>query len=334
MKIIGTFASALLLLAGLCDIAAQTSAGEAKTPSDTTQASASTVGERYLIGFQDVLNVQVHRHPDLNQTVAVGPAGTISLFKIDRPIVAACKTEDEVAAEIRKAYMQNYLRDPLIKVSVAEQRSQSVSIFGAVEKPQTFFIGRRIHLLELLAMAGGPKKEAGTRISIARAPSLTTCAAVQGTTAEAEQLPGELPLMHFKVRDVREGKVMFWMQPGDVVSVSEADQVYVYGNVNRQGAFKYGEPITLTQAIVLAEGMKGAAKKEKVRVIRLKDGSSEPEELVFNLNDIDKRKIRDPYLEPNDIVAVSEDRTRSIILGLANAIKGSVPNVIYRLPMP
>lgn len=301
-------------------------------PAETAVAGSEAV-ERYRIGYQDVLNVQIYQRQDLNQTVAVGPNGTINLFRIDRPILAACKTETELADEIKKAYMEKIFRNPLVKVSVAEQRSQSVSIFGAVEKPQTLFIGRRIHLLELLAIAGGPKKEAGTRISVARAPSLSTCS---GTTAQAatDEEPKELPLMHFKVRDVREGKVMFWMKPGDVVAISEADQVYVYGNVNRQGAFKYGEPITLTQAIVLAEGLKGAAKKDKIRVIRLKDGTGEPEEFVYNLNDIDKRKVRDPYLEPNDIVAISEDRAKSIILGLANAIKGSVPNVIYRLPLP
>ncbi len=332
MKFIWTFASILLLMASFGEASAQTVVDPAKSPSDTAFASAVPNNERYRIGFQDVLNVQVFRHPDLNQTVAVGPDGTIKLFKIDHPIVAACKTESEIEAEITRAFKENYLRNPIVKVSVAEQRSQSVSIFGAVEKPQTFFIGRRIHLLELLAMAAGPKKEAGTRISVARAPSLSTCSGMAPAATDEE--PKELPLIHFKVRDVREGKVMFWMKPGDVVSVSEADQVYVYGNVNRQGAFKYGEPITLTQAIVLAEGMKGATNKDKVRVIRLKDGNSEPEEFVYNLNDIEKRKIRDPYLEPNDIVAISEDRAKAIILGLANAIKGSVPNVIYRLPMP
>src|SRR4051812_8836338 len=65
--------------------------------------------ERYRIGLQDVVNVQVDRHSDLNQTVPVEPNGTIRLFRLDRPVVAACKTEEELATDIRTAYMENYL---------------------------------------------------------------------------------------------------------------------------------------------------------------------------------------------------------------------------------
>src|SRR4051812_9504782 len=72
--------------------------------------------ERYRIGLQDVLNVQVDRHSDLNQTVPVEPNGTISLFRLDHPIIAACKTEEQLAADIRAAYMENYLKDPQVHV--------------------------------------------------------------------------------------------------------------------------------------------------------------------------------------------------------------------------
>ncbi len=299
------------------------------TVPDTAVASATTKNDRYRIGFQDILDVQVFKHPDLNQRVPVSPNGTIVLFRIDRPIVAVCKTERELADEIRDAYMEKYLRNPLINVVVAEQRSQSVAVLGAVEKPNTYFINRRIHLLELLAMAGGPNKEAGTRLIVFRAGSTSNCKG-----ADTVEDDDDVAVVGLKIRDVREGKTTFWMQPGDVVSVLDADIVYVYGNVNRQGSYRVREPITLTQAIVNAEGLKGAAKKDKIRILRQKDGSIDREELVFDLNQIDKGLIKDPYLEPNDIVAVSEDRTKSILMGLTNLIKGTVPNVIYRLPLP
>ena len=321
----------VLLAVGLCAMTitahAQTMSETTKLPSDTSVASVAG-NEKYRIGFQDVLNVRVYRHPDLDQTVSVSPTGTIRLLRIDNPIVAVCRTEKELEDEIRSAYQEKTLRNPIITVQVSQQQSQSIAIFGAVEKPATFFITRRVHLLELLAMAGGPKKEAGTRMTVARTGSTSTCADPHSSN------DSDVSILAFKVKDVREGKVTFWMKPGDVVSVSDADSIYVYGNVNRQGAFKVGEPITLTQSLVLAEGLKGAAKKDKIRVLRQKDGSEEREELIFDLNQIDKRKVNDPFLQPNDIVAVSDDKVKAIVLGLANAIKGSVPNVIYRLPLP
>ena len=122
------------------------------------------------------------------------------------------------------------------------------------------------------------------------------------------------------------------MLPGDVVSVLDADIVYVYGNVNKQGSYKIREPITLTQAIVSAEGLRPTAKKDKVRILRQKAGAADREEFVFDLNQIDKGKIKDPFLEPNDIVAVSEDKTKSILFGIGNTMKTAVPNAIYRIP--
>jgi hypothetical protein len=92
------------------------------------------------------------------------------------------------------------------------------------------------------------------------------------------------------------------------------------------------EAITLTQAIVSAEGLKPAAEKDKVRILRQAPDSLERVELVFNLNDIDKGKIKDPFLEPNDIVAVSRDKARAILGGFIKTIKGTIPGAVYRFP--
>ena len=122
------------------------------------------------------------------------------------------------------------------------------------------------------------------------------------------------------------------MQPGDIVSVMDADVVFVYGNVNKQGQVKIKEPITLTQAIASSEGLKPAAKKGKIRVLRQRPGSTERDELIFDLDDIDKRKTPDPFLEPNDVVAISEDKTKSILNGIAKSLTSGVSTLFYRVP--
>lgn len=296
----------------------------AQTPS--LGAGVTRQNDRYRIGFQDVLDIQVFKHSELNQRATVSPQGTISLFRLDSPILAVCKTEAELASELAAAYKAKFIKDPQVNVVVAEQKSQWVSVIGAVEKPGSFFVNRRVHLLEMLAQAGGPNKESGTRLIVARTGSTSNCrnSAIDETA--------DVSVTDFRIREVQEGKKTYWLQPGDVVSVLDADIVYVYGNVNQQGAIKVRERITLTQAIVSAEGLKPAAKKEKIRVLRQRDGVAEREELVFDLNQIDKGKVKDPVLEPNDIVAVSTDTAKAILFGLANAIKSSVPNAVYRLP--
>ncbi len=197
----------------------------------------------------------------------------------------------------------------------AEQKSQAIGVIGAVEKPGKYFVRRRFHLLEMLAMAGGPNKESGTRLIVSRTGSTSKCQICRRTLIVSD----DFTFLGFKMREIQEGKRMLWMQPGDIVSVLEADIVYVYGNVKQEGAIKIRETTTLTQAIVTAEGLKPAAKKDKIRILRQKGDSGEREELVFDLNQIDKGKIPDPILQPNDIVAVSEDKAKAIMYGFANS---------------
>lgn len=310
-----------------CLFAIAATAQNGSTPPDSLVAGLQAKNDRYRIGFQDILEIQVFQHPNLNQRVSVGPNGTIMLFRLDKPLIAVCKTERELAVEIADAYKERFIRDPQVQVAVSEQKSQSVAVIGAVEKPGTYFINRRYHLLEMLAMAGGPNKESGTRLLVARTGSTSQCRD-NGDETDGDQIA----VMDFKIRDVQQGKQTLWMQPGDVVSLLKADIIYVYGNVNKQGTIEVREPITLTQALVSAEGMKSTAKKDKIRILRQVAGKADREELVFNLNDIDKGKVRDPFLEPNDIVAVSEDKMKSILYGIANSIKSSVPSAVYRLP--
>lgn len=291
------------------------------TPEDTRGKA-----ERYRIGFQDVLEIQVFKHPNLTQRVSVGQNGTILLFRLDKPITAVCRSERDLAADIAEAYREKFIRDPQVTVVVAERKSQSFGVLGAVEKPGNFFVDRRVHLLEMLALAGGPNKEAGTRLLIARTGSDSNCK--EGTGPDDP----DVMVLDYRIRDIQEGREIVWMKPGDVVTVLDADIIYMYGDVNKQGSYRIREPITLTQAIVSAEGLRPAAKKDKIRVLRQRQGSPERDEFVFDLNKIDKGQVKDPILEPNDIVAVSEDRTKSILLGVADALKSSVPSVLYRIP--
>ncbi len=284
--------------------------------------------EHYRIGFQDTLDVQIFRHPELGQRVNVNSNGTINLFRIPTPIVAVCKTERELATDVADAYRKDYLKNPEVNVVAVVQNSQAFGVMGAVEKPGSFFINRKVHLLELLAQAGGPSKEAGTRMVVARMGSTSNCK----TEAPIDTASDNVALFNFRIKDVQEAKQDLVMQPGDLVSVLKADVVFVYGNVNEQGQVPLLQPLTLTQAIASAKGLKPSTKKDHVRIIRQKPGTLEREEFVYDLNAIDKQKVQDPYLEPSDIVAVSEDKTISILNGIKNSLTQGLPSVFYRIP--
>ncbi len=307
-------------------IAGKTPDKNAPTDKSATNPKTDNDDERYRIGYQDSLEIQVFRHPDMNQKVSVNPDGTISLFRATKPIFAVCKTEQELANDIEKEYL-SFLKKPEINVFAIEKKSQSYGVIGAVEKAGTYFINRRIRLLELLAFAGGPNKEAGSRMIVARTGSTSSCQA----EPDDKPIENDLILMNFRVKDVLEAKQNLWMQPGDIVSVLDSDLIYVYGNVKKVGSVKMKEPITLTQAIVSAEGLNPTA-KSKVKILRQIEGSSERQELSFDLKDIEKRKIDDPILSANDIVAVSEDSSKVIMRGIIKTIQQGVPSLFYKFP--
>jgi polysaccharide biosynthesis/export protein len=287
--------------------------------------------ERYRIGFQDTIEVTVYKHADFGGTFNVSPDGTIRLPRLDEPIVVVCKTERQLADEIAEKH-KTILKNPFVNVRAVEQRSQSFAVIGAVEKPGSFFLNRRIRLLELLSFAGGPDSEkAGTKLIVARTGSSSVCRQ-KGEETLANTDNADLILYQYKIRDVLEGKENLWMQPGDIVSVLDFDLVYVYGNVNKQGSVKLKQPLTLRQAIVEAEGFKPASKKDKIRILRQKADNTEWEEFTFDLKEIDAGKVKDPLLMPNDIVAVSEDKTKSILNSVTKSITGGLPSLFYRVP--
>ncbi|HEX8247315.1 MAG TPA: polysaccharide biosynthesis/export family protein [Pyrinomonadaceae bacterium] len=298
--------------------------------SNGVQPVARRSDDRYRIGYQDTVEVTVYKHADFGGTFNVSSEGTILLPRVPEPIVVVCKTERQLADEIAEKH-KTILRNPFVNVRAVEQRSQSFAVIGAVEKPGSFFLNRRIRLLELLSFAGGPDSEkAGTKLIVARTGSSSVCKQKGEDFANMENT--DLTLYQYKIRDVLEGKENLWMQPGDIVSVLDFDLVYVYGNVNKQGSVKLKQPLTLRQAIIEAEGFKPASKKDKIKILRQKPDNSDWEVFTFDLKEIDSGKVKDPFLLPNDIVAVSEDATKSILNSVTKAITGGLPSLFYRVP--
>ena len=321
------FLCALVLLPGIFTYSQTTDSTIVKT-SAPVPAPSPGKEERYRIGFQDQLEVTVFRHPELTQRVNVNQNGTINLFRLNAPILAVCKTENELADDVKAAYEKDYLRNPEVKVVAVEQRSRAFAVIGAVEKPGQYLISRRVRMLELLSQAGGPSKEAGTRVIVARTGSSSNCQTNEeaSTSAEGATYAG------YALKDIIEGKENLVMRPGDIMYVLKADIIYVYGNVNEQGQVEIKEPLTLTQAIASAKGLKSATDKSKIRVLRQKPGSMDRDEFVYDLNKINKREIADPFLQPNDVVAVSVDMTRDILNAIGKSLTGGIPSILYRVP--
>jgi polysaccharide export outer membrane protein len=282
--------------------------------------------EIYRIGFQDILQVVVYRHPELSQTVSVGQDGRIYLPRIKDPIVAVCKTDRELAQLITELY-KNYLRTPFVNVRTVEQRSQPFAVIGAVNKPGNFYLNQKVRLLQLLSLAGGQDVEkSGSRIQVARIGNLSAC-------SPSDERDGDVEFFAYELNDVLSGKSNPWMEPGDIVSVLEASEAYVVGEVFEPAKILLKEPVTLSEAIAKAGGLGPNAKTTKVVIQRKEKGSPVRTELVFNLKEIKAKNMPDPLLQANDIVEVSSSQGKVIKKSLWKIFTQGLPNIFYRLPL-
>jgi polysaccharide export outer membrane protein len=331
----GIAAAALCLGAGFAASAQQPAPG----PAAATPAPAAA--EQYRIGARDVLNIRVTA-PDIipqfsAEALEVNECGMIPLLSVQNEerneVRAAGMTTNELQEHLRRFYTK-YKRNPQVVVKVREYNSQPVAINGAVARPGQFQLRRPVRLLELLQFyAGGATDRSGGRIQIARMPALAMC---DSRPADAAQVPpaptpieeGAAPsFLTFKLEDTLradEGANPY-LQPGDVITLPEAKEAYVVGNVLRPGPVTLkDERLTVSRAIAMVGGTMPDTKKERVRIIRQEPNGAGSREIFVDLKAIDKHQAEDVALLPNDIIDVPISGGRRVLRSLVGAVVPSV----------
>jgi polysaccharide export outer membrane protein len=310
--------------------------GVAQTPNTTTSSSPAPANvnamnshvERYRIGPGDVLDIRIFNRPNLSrEAVRVEGNGMIRMPLIDTEIQAACLTEGELAREISERYLKFY-RSPQVDVFIKEYHSKQVAILGAVNDQSRFELQRRVRLLELLTFAKGPTPKAGQTINIVHSPPALPC---DKPGSEGPDVAASFS--SYRLSDTLQGnpKANPYLEPGDIVTLPEADQVYVVGNVFTPLAIPLKEPITLSQAIAMAGGVKQDSKKDKVRIVRREPGSATRQEMIVDLSAIEKKRADDVALLANDIIDVPTSGTKSFLRGLLGGVAPSVSQLPVRV---
>jgi polysaccharide export outer membrane protein len=312
---------------GLAQQAPNTATSSSPAPTNVS-APISTADERYRIGPGDVLDIRIFNRPNLSRdAVRVEGNGMIRMPLIDSEIQAACLTEGELAREISLRYLKFY-RNPQVDVFIKEYHSKQVAILGAVNDQSRFELQRRVRLLELLTYAKGPTSKAGQTINIVHSPPALPC------DKPGDERPDvAASFSSYRLSDTLQGdpKANPYLEPGDIVTLPEADQVYVVGNVFTPLTIPLKEPITLSQAIAMAGGVKQDSKKDKVRIVRREPGSAARQEMIVDLSAIEKKRADDVALLANDIIDVPTSGTKSFLRGLLGGVAPSVSQLPVRV---
>ncbi|EZP39616.1 polysialic acid transport protein KpsD precursor [Janthinobacterium sp. HH104] len=206
-----------------------------------------------LLGAGDVLKISVYGSPDLGLETRVSEAGSITF-----PLVGSVAVGGLSVAAAEKKLGQalesgGFLRKAQVNIIVTALQSQQVSVLGQVNRPGRYPIEGKRSLLDILAMAGGQNTDGGDVVSLIRKRGGTT-------TKETIDIVDMMRSADL-ARD-------FDLTGNDVLYVERAPRFYIYGEVQRPGAFRLERSMTVLQALSVGGGLTQRGTERGVRIKR------------------------------------------------------------------
>jgi polysaccharide biosynthesis/export protein len=295
--------------------------------------TAKKIDSGYVLGPDDEIVIHAIDTPEISdKPFLIGMNGNVTLPLIGR-VQAGGLTVERFEAELN-AGLKKYLHDPQVAVTVAEFRSQPVSVFGAVTKPGVIQLRGRKTLYEVLSMAGGPNDTAGSNLTVTRRRENGEIP-LPGATIDPT---GQFSTAELNVQEILEGKnpaVNIEIKPNDTISVSEAtsSMIYVVGDVEHGGAFTLGgrQSLSVLRSLSLAGGLGRTAKPQKARIIRSIPGELKPQEIAVNIKQIFNGKAEDIMLLPQDVLVVpTSSRKVFTTYSVPSIVSAAAYAAIYR----
>jgi polysaccharide export outer membrane protein len=233
------------------------------------------------LGPGDVVKVSVYGSPDLALETRVSEAGNISFPLVGQVAVGGLPTaaaEKKIASLLESG---GYVKKPQVNIIVTAVQSQTVSVLGQVNRPGRYPLEGRRSLMDMLAMAGGIATEGGDKVSLIR-------------TRNGRTTRDEIDVVQL----MRAGQLgdAYQVAGSDVVFVERAPKFYIYGEVQRPGAFRLERAMTVTQALSAGGGL-SLRGTERGLVIKRRDAQGQ-------LRTIKARS--DDLIQVDDVVYVKE----------------------------
>lgn len=275
----------LLCLFGLTQAHAQSTLHPGRLAPSTMAGSEVESGAVAVLGPGDTLYVTVYGHPELSSQITVDVDGRIVVPFIGSIRAADMSPSDlgeNIAASLRHG---GYLREPQVVVEVVKVRSRMVSVLGQVQNPGRYPIESHLSILELLAMAGGPKELADDTALVLR----------RGNTPDDAQVRIPVPVGNRQMPSRQIQNMQ--LQAGDVVYLPQVQRFFVYGEVARAGAYPMEEGLNVMRAISIAGGLNARASERRIDINRKDEKTGEMRKL--------RSALTDPVL-PGDVIRVDE----------------------------
>jgi polysaccharide export outer membrane protein len=210
------------------------------------------------IGMGDMVRITVFRNPDLTTEARVSEHGTI-LFPLIGEVPVVGMTPAQAGERIAQRLKEGrYVVNPEVTVSLAQVNSRQVAVLGAVNKPGRYPIDSlNVHLTDFLATAGGVATPGSDHVTVVQ-------------TREGKTTKRDIDLNAiFRDGDLSKN---IELAPGDTIFVEKAPMVYIYGEVQKAGAYRLEPHMTVMQALALGGGLTTRGTQRGIKIAR-HDGS-------------------------------------------------------------
>ena len=236
----------------------------------------------YRLGPGDGVKISVFQNPDLSLETRVSETGVISyplVGSVQIGGLSVAGAEKAIADSLRKG---GFLLQPQVTLVLQQVRGAQVSVLGQVARPGRYPLeSTTMKVTDALALAGGGSPQAGDKVILTGMRN--------GRRVRAEIDVTELFVTWTPEKDVP-------IQAGDTLYVHRAPQFYVYGEVQRAGAYRVERQMTVLQALSLGGGRSPRGTERGIRIHRRgEDGATRI--LTPQLNDT---------VQPDDVIVVRE----------------------------
>lgn len=216
-------------------------------------AAGMAVAADVPLGAGDVLKISVYGNPDLGLETRVSEAGQITF-----PLVGAVAVGGLSASAAEKKLgglleSGGYLRKAQVNIIVTSLQSQQASVLGQVNRPGRYPLEGKRTVMDLLAMAGGMNPDGADQVTLIR----------KRADATSRQVIDILDI-------VRNGDLKgdTEVSGNDIIYVERAPRFYIYGEVQRPGAFRLERNMTVVQALSVGGGLTQRGTERGVRIKR------------------------------------------------------------------
>jgi polysaccharide export outer membrane protein len=233
------------------------------------------------LGMGDMVRISVFRNPELTTEAKVSERGTV-LFPMIGEVPVTGLTPSQAGQRIAdKLRSGRYVVNPEVTVSMMQVNSRQVSVLGNVVKPGRYPIdSTSVRVTDFIANAGG--------ISATGSDSVTI---LMNRSGKQERIEVDLADM-FRRGDLSSNIAL---EPGDTIYVNKAPMVYVYGEVQKGGAYRVEPHMTVMQAIAMGGGITPRGTERGIKISRR--DTTGVRRIDANLTD---------SVQPDDVIYVRE----------------------------